>query len=80
MGVPPQVLFGQLLLGLFNGSFHALSSLGLAVIFGLAMSVAMDRHAIRQQSGPRRWPGRAELLFASIVADRRDFIGHGAGR
>jgi branched-chain amino acid transport system permease protein len=35
LGVPPQVLFGQLLLGLINGSFYATLSLGLAVIFGL---------------------------------------------
>src|SRR3984957_2042408 len=34
-GVPSQALFGQLLLGLINGSFYALLSLGLAVIFGL---------------------------------------------
>ena len=33
--VPPQVLMGQLLLGLINGSFYAVLSLGLAVIFGL---------------------------------------------
>src|SRR3954466_13721219 len=30
-----QALFGQLLIGLINGSFYALLSLGLAVIFGL---------------------------------------------
>ncbi|MBP2315027.1 branched-chain amino acid ABC transporter permease [Azospirillum soli] len=34
-GIPPQALFGQLLLGLINGSFYAMLSLGLAVIFGL---------------------------------------------
>ncbi|QCO13892.1 branched-chain amino acid ABC transporter permease [Azospirillum brasilense] len=34
-GIPPQALFGQLLLGLINGSFYALLSLGLAVIFGM---------------------------------------------
>ena len=33
--IPSQALFGQLLLGLINGSFYALLSLGLAVIFGL---------------------------------------------
>jgi branched-chain amino acid transport system permease protein len=33
--VPSQALFGQLLLGLINGSFYALLSLGLAVIFGM---------------------------------------------
>src|SRR5690554_1780901 len=35
LGVPTQALFGQLLIGLINGSFYALLSLGLAVIFGL---------------------------------------------
>jgi branched-chain amino acid transport system permease protein len=35
IGIPPQALFGQLLLGLINGSFYALLSLGLAIIFGL---------------------------------------------
>lgn len=34
-GVPIAVLSGQLLLGLINGAFYALLSLGLAVIFGL---------------------------------------------
>ncbi len=35
MNISPQALFGQLLLGLMNGSFYAILSLGLAVIFGL---------------------------------------------
>ncbi|QEA12024.1 branched-chain amino acid ABC transporter permease [Comamonas flocculans] len=34
-GIPVQALMGQLLIGLINGSFYALLSLGLAVIFGL---------------------------------------------
>ena len=34
-GIPPQALFSQLLVGLINGSFYALLSLGLAVIFGM---------------------------------------------
>ncbi len=34
-GIPTAALFGQLLVGLINGSFYALLSLGLAVIFGL---------------------------------------------
>ncbi|MEO6983768.1 MAG: branched-chain amino acid ABC transporter permease [Paralcaligenes sp.] len=34
-GMPIQALMGQLLLGLVNGSFYAVLSLGLAVIFGL---------------------------------------------
>jgi branched-chain amino acid transport system permease protein len=35
LGIPPQALFGQLLLGLINGAFYAVLSLGLALIFGL---------------------------------------------
>ena len=34
-GIPSTALFGQLLIGLINGSFYALLSLGLAVIFGM---------------------------------------------
>ena len=34
-GIPSALLFGQLLLGLINGSFYAVLSLGLALIFGL---------------------------------------------
>src|ERR1700735_5600682 len=35
LGISPQQLFQQLLIGLINGSFYALLSLGLAVIFGM---------------------------------------------
>jgi|SRR5579872_1443744 len=36
MSLPPaQAMFGQLLIGLINGSFYAMLSLGLAIIFGL---------------------------------------------
>ena len=35
LSIPPQALFGQLLIGLINGAFYAMLSLGLAVIFGL---------------------------------------------
>jgi branched-chain amino acid transport system permease protein len=35
LGIPVAVILGQLMLGLVNGSFYALLSLGLAVIFGL---------------------------------------------
>lgn len=35
LGVPVAVLSGQLLIGIINGAFYALLSLGLAVIFGL---------------------------------------------
>jgi branched-chain amino acid transport system permease protein len=35
VSISTQALFGQLLIGLINGSFYALLSLGLSVIFGL---------------------------------------------
>jgi branched-chain amino acid transport system permease protein len=35
LGIPTQALFSQLLIGLINGAFYALLSLGLSVIFGL---------------------------------------------
>lgn len=35
LGLPLQVLFGQLTIGLINGCFYALLSLGLSIIFGL---------------------------------------------
>jgi len=35
LGIAPQALFGQLLVGLINGAFYAMLSLGLAVIFGM---------------------------------------------
>jgi branched-chain amino acid transport system permease protein len=35
LGIPVQALLGQLLVGLINGSFYAMLSLGLAIIFGL---------------------------------------------
>ncbi len=37
-GIPLPLLFGQLLLGLINGAFYAMLSLGLAVIFGCSTS------------------------------------------
>ena len=34
-GIPGPLLFGQLLLGLINGAFYAMLSMGLAIIFGM---------------------------------------------
>jgi branched-chain amino acid transport system permease protein len=50
IGISPQALFGQLLLGLINGSFYALLSLGLAVIFGL-MNVINFTHGAQYMMG-----------------------------
>ena len=45
-GVPLQAMFGQLLLGLVNGSFYAMLSLGLAVIFGLLNIINFSHGAL----------------------------------
>jgi branched-chain amino acid transport system permease protein len=49
-GVPTQALFGQLLIGLINGSFYAMLSLGLAVIFGL-LNVINFTHGAQYMMG-----------------------------
>jgi branched-chain amino acid transport system permease protein len=46
LGIAPQALFGQLLIGLINGSFYALLSLGLAVIFGLLNIINFSHGAL----------------------------------
>jgi len=50
LGIPPQALFGQLLLGLINGAFYAMMSLGLAVIFGL-LNVINFTHGAQYMMG-----------------------------
>jgi len=50
LGVPPQALFGQLLLGLINGAFYAIMSLGLAVIFGM-LNVINFTHGAQYMMG-----------------------------
>ena len=50
LGVPPQALFGQLLLGLINGAFYAMLSLGLAVIFGM-LNVINFAHGAQYMMG-----------------------------
>ena len=49
-GLPSQALFGQLLLGLINGSFYAMLSMGLAIIFGL-MNVVNFAHGAQYMLG-----------------------------
>ena len=46
LNIPTQALFGQLLLGLINGAFYALLSLGLAVIFGMLSIVNFAHGAL----------------------------------
>ncbi|MFG1461630.1 branched-chain amino acid ABC transporter permease [Xanthobacter sp. DSM 24535] len=50
IGIAPQALFGQLLLGLINGAFYAMLSLGLAVIFGL-LNVINFTHGAQYMMG-----------------------------
>ena len=49
-GIPSQALFGQVLIGLINGSFYALLSLGLAVIFGM-LNVINFTHGAQYMMG-----------------------------
>jgi branched-chain amino acid transport system permease protein len=74
-GVPSQALFGQLLLGLINGSFYALLSLGLAVIFGMLniinfthgaqyMMGAFVAYLLLQYLGVNYW---ASLVIAPVL-------------
>jgi branched-chain amino acid transport system permease protein len=50
LGVSSQALFGQLLIGLINGAFYALLSLGLAVIFGM-LNVINFTHGAQYMMG-----------------------------
>ena len=74
-GIPSAALFGQLLIGLINGSFYALLSLGLAVIFGLLniinfthgaqyMLGAFTAYLLLNKLGIGYWPS---LLIAPVV-------------
>ena len=46
----PQLFFGQMLIGLINGSFYAMLSMGLAIIFGL-MNVVNFAHGVQYMLG-----------------------------
>ncbi|PYN74485.1 MAG: branched-chain amino acid ABC transporter permease [Candidatus Rokuibacteriota bacterium] len=74
-GVPTQALFGQLLIGLINGAFYALLSLGLSVIFGL-LNIINFTHGAQYMMGAfvayflLQWAGLGywwALLLAPIV-------------
>ncbi len=74
-GIPVQALFGQLLIGLINGAFYAMLSLGLAVIFGL-LNIINFSHGAQYMLGAfcacflLEWAGVGywwALLIAPIV-------------
>jgi branched-chain amino acid transport system permease protein len=56
-GIPMQALLGQLLLGLVNGSFYAMLSLGLAVIFGLLNVINFAHGALYMMGAFVAWMG-----------------------
>jgi branched-chain amino acid transport system permease protein len=56
-GIPIQALLGQLLLGLVNGSFYAMLSLGLAVIFGLLNIINFAHGALYMMGAYVAWIG-----------------------
>src|SRR5215210_4983550 len=74
-GVPAPALFGQLLIGLINGSFYAMLSLGLAVIFGLLGVVNFAHGALFMIGAYVAWLGLewiglsywAALLLAPLI-------------
>ncbi len=55
LGVTPQALFAQLLLGLINGAFYALLSLGLAVIFGMLNIINFAHGALYMMGAFLAW-------------------------
>ncbi len=74
-GIPLQAFLGQLLLGLVNGSFYAMLSLGLAVIFGLLGIVNFAHGALYMMGAYVAWLGMdrfglgywASLVLAPLV-------------
>ena len=74
-GIPAQALYGQILLGLINGSFYALLSLGLAVIFGMLNVINFAHGALYMLGAFAAWFGLTlfgidywwSLLLAPLV-------------
>ncbi|WP_250514297.1 branched-chain amino acid ABC transporter permease [Caballeronia sp. INDeC2] len=74
-GIPLAAMMSQLLLGLVNGSFYAILSLGLAVIFGLLNVINFAHGALFMLGAMLAWMGYsyfnipywAMLLLAPIV-------------
>ena len=56
-GIPLQAMLSQLLLGLVNGSFYAMLSLGLAVIFGLLNVINFAHGALYMMGAFVTWMG-----------------------
>src|SRR5260370_29142552 len=82
LGISSQALFGQLLIGLINGSFYALLSLGLAVIFGILniinfthsaqyMLCAFTAYFLLQYTGLAYW---CAIVLAPFVVGLSEII------
>jgi branched-chain amino acid transport system permease protein len=67
-GIPIQAFLGQLLLGLVNGSFYAMLSLGLAVIFGLLGIVNFAHGALYMIRAYVAWIGLDRFGINSWVS------------
>ena len=67
-GIPIQAFLGQLLLGLVNGSFYAMLSLGLAVIFGLLGIVNFAHGALYMMGAYVAWLSLEKLGLNYWVA------------
>ncbi|HLM40629.1 MAG TPA: branched-chain amino acid ABC transporter permease [Microvirga sp.] len=74
-GIPTPALYGQILIGLINGSFYAMLSLGLAVIFGLLRVInfahgaqymlgAITAYGLLTYGGIGYWPA---LILAPLI-------------
>src|SRR5258706_2250152 len=59
--MPLVVLFGQLVIGLINGAFYAMLSLGLAVIFGMLHIVNFAHGALYMLGGFFAWLALTQL-------------------
>ena len=54
-GIPGPLLFGQLLLGLINGAFYAMLSMGLAIIFGMLNIINFAHGALFMMGAFASW-------------------------
>ncbi|MBW3097412.1 branched-chain amino acid ABC transporter permease [Pseudohoeflea coraliihabitans] len=69
-GVPVVVLLGQILLGLINGSFYAVLSLGLAIIFGMLNIINFAHGALYMMGAFVTWLCLSQLglnYWAALV-------------